>query len=170
MWAWTLLQRTYCLNEKETKKVSLYLDDNLRTHVKIEAPSGRALLNNTQWFILVTFKDNILQGKVYKLGDSHHTLSMHCRWYIRITSKNTQMLLSKKDGAFLMELASACINRQVIMFSALRDNVVECRNKCLREKSFCTPPNANGINFDSLFNELRHETCLFNKNNPNPGD
>jgi hypothetical protein len=61
-----------------------------------------------------------------------------------------------------MELASAYINKQ--------DNLVECWNKCLREKSFCTPLNANGVNIDSLFNELRHETYLFNKNNPDPDD
>ena len=47
MWAFSLLQRTYNLNEKETKKVSLYLDDNLRPQVKIEAPSDRVLLNDT---------------------------------------------------------------------------------------------------------------------------
>ena len=87
---------------------------------------------------------------MYKLGDSHHTLSMHCGRYIRITSKNNQVFLSKKDWAFLMELASACINRQVIRFSRLQDGLVECWNKCLQERSFSTPPNANGINFDSF--------------------
>ena len=46
-WAGALFRRSYCLNEKETKKVSLYLDDNLRPQVKIETPSGRALLNYT---------------------------------------------------------------------------------------------------------------------------
>ena len=102
------------------------MDNNLRPHVKIKVPSGRALLNNTQWFIMVTFKDNIPQGKVYKLGDSYHKLSMHCGRYIRIRSKNTQVLLSKKDWAFLMELASACINKQIIRFSRLQDDLVEC--------------------------------------------
>ena len=97
MWVWTLLQRTYCRNEKETKKVSLYLDDNLRAQVKTEAPSGSALLSDTQWFILVTFKDNIPKGKLQELSDSHHTLSVHCGRRIRITSQNTEMLLSKKD-------------------------------------------------------------------------
>jgi len=47
MWAWTLLQRNYCPNEKETKLASVYLDDNLRPQVKIESPSRRALLNDT---------------------------------------------------------------------------------------------------------------------------
>ena len=74
--------------------VSLYLDDNLRFQVKIEAPPGRALLNDTQCFILVTFKDNRPKGKVYELGDSHHTLSMRCGQCICITSEITQVLLS----------------------------------------------------------------------------
>ena len=38
---------TYCLIEKETKRVSLYLCDYLRPQVKIEVPSGRALLLDT---------------------------------------------------------------------------------------------------------------------------
>jgi len=69
MWAWMLLRRTYCLNDKGTKRVSLYLDDCLRPQMNIEAPSGRALINITQWFILVTFKDNIPKGEVHELGD-----------------------------------------------------------------------------------------------------
>ena len=56
--------------ERETKKFSIYLDDNLRPQVKIEAPTGRTVLNYTQWFILVTFKDNIPRGEVHELGDS----------------------------------------------------------------------------------------------------
>jgi len=77
MWAFSLLQRTYKLNEKHTKKVSIYLDDNLRPQVKIEAPTSRAVLNYTQCFILVTFKDNIRKGEVPELGDLSHTLSIH---------------------------------------------------------------------------------------------
>ena len=136
-WAWTLLQHNYCLNE-ETKKVSLYLDDKLRTQVKIEAPWGRALLNDTQWFILVTFKDNIRKGEVHELGDSPHTLSMHCGRHTRITSENTQVLLSKKDWAYLMELASACTDRQVIRFSRLQNYLVEGWSKFTRKILFYT--------------------------------
>jgi hypothetical protein len=40
----------------------------------------------------------------------------------------------------------------------------------LREKSFSTPPNEYGIDFDSLYDELSHRACLFNKNNPDPDD
>jgi len=47
MWDSLLLQRTYNLNEKKQKKVSLYLDDNLRPQVTIEAPSCCALSNGT---------------------------------------------------------------------------------------------------------------------------
>ena len=69
MWAFSLIQRTYNLNEKLRKKFFIYLDDNLRPQLKIEAPSGRAVLNYTQWYILVTFEDNIPKGKVHELGD-----------------------------------------------------------------------------------------------------
>jgi hypothetical protein len=91
----SLLRRTYFLNEQETKYVSIYLNDNLKPQVKIGSSSGHAVLNDTQWFILVTFKSDIPKGEVHELGDSHHTLSVHCGRYIRITSENAQVLLSK---------------------------------------------------------------------------
>jgi hypothetical protein len=51
-----LLRRTFYLNEKGTKYVSVYLDtDSLKPHVKGGTPSGHAVLNEIQWFILVTF-------------------------------------------------------------------------------------------------------------------
>jgi len=120
------------------------------------------LLNDIQWFILVTFKDNIPKDKVHELGDSSHTLSIHCGRYVRITSENIQVFLSKKDWAYLMELASVCINKQVIRFSRLQDDLLQCRNKCLQEKAFSTP-NAIDIDFDSLYDELSHRTCLLTK-------
>ena len=64
-----------------------------------------------------------------------------------------------------MELASACINRQVIRFNRLQGDLVPWWNKCLQEKAFSTPPDANGIDFDSLYDELRKS---YNKNNPDP--
>ena len=54
-----LLRRTYFLNQKETKYVSIYLDEGLKPEVKIGTSSGHVLLNEMQWFILVTFKSNI---------------------------------------------------------------------------------------------------------------
>ena len=115
----------------------------------------------------MTFKDNTPKGEVHELGESRHTLSVPCGQYIRITSENTQVVLSKKnDWAYVTELASACINRKVIGFSRLQDDLVEWRNKCLQERSICTSPNANGIDIDSLYDELSRRTCLFNKNNP----
>jgi len=67
-----------------------------------------------------------------------------------------------------MKLGSVCINKQGIRFSRLQDDMLQWWNKCLREKAFSTPPNANGIDFDSLYDELNQRTCLFNKNNPDP--
>jgi hypothetical protein len=76
------------------------------------------------------------------------------------------VLLSKKDWAYLKELASVSINKQAIRFSRLQDDLLQLWNKCLQEKALSTPPNTNGINFDSLYDELSHRTSLFNKNNP----
>jgi len=67
-----------------------------------------------------------------------------------------------------MELASACINRQVIRFSRVQDDLVPWWIKCLQGRAFSTPPDANGIDFDSLYDELNHRASLFNKNNPEP--
>jgi len=58
MTAWGLLRLTYYLNEQQTNYFSIYLndDDNLKPVVKIGTPSGHAMLNKLQWFILLTFK------------------------------------------------------------------------------------------------------------------
>jgi hypothetical protein len=78
----------------------------------------------------MTFKSHIPKSEVHELGDSRHTLSMYCGRYIRITSENTQVYLTKKDWSQLMDLASVCINREVIKFCRLQDELVERRNKC----------------------------------------
>jgi hypothetical protein len=66
----SLLQRTYYLNAKGTKYVSIYLNDDFNPQIKIGTPSGHAVLNDTQWSILVTFKREIPKSVVHELGDS----------------------------------------------------------------------------------------------------
>jgi hypothetical protein len=122
-----LLRRTFFLNEQETKYVSVYLNGDLKPHVKSGTSSGHVVLNDLQWFILVIFKSNISKNEVYELGDSRHTLSMYCGGYICITSENTQVYLTKRDWSKLMDLASACIDRKVIKFCRLQDELVEWR-------------------------------------------
>lgn len=161
-----LLRRTYYLNDRETKYVSIYLSDDLKPQVKIGTSTGHAVLSDTQWFILVTFKNSIPKSEVHELGDSRHTLSMYCGRYIRITSEDTRVYLSKKDWSLLMDLASACIDRQVIKFGRLQDELVEWRNKCVESKSFADPPNTNAIDFETLYDELHHKAALFNKSYP----
>jgi tRNA(Phe) wybutosine-synthesizing methylase Tyw3 len=75
---------------------------------------------------------------------------MYCGLYVRITSENTQVHLSKKDLSQLMDLACACIDRQVIKFGRLQDELIEWRKKCFENKSFCTPPNTNAIDFENI--------------------
>jgi hypothetical protein len=75
MTAWGLLRLTYYLNEQQTKYVSIHLnDDNFKPEVKIATPSGYAVLNEMQWFILVTFKSDIPKNGMHELGDPQHTL------------------------------------------------------------------------------------------------
>ena len=103
------------------------------------------------------FKSNIWKNDVHELGDSRHTLSMYCGRYIGITSEKTQVYLSKKYWSQLMDLASACIDRQVINFCRIQDDLVEWRDKCVESKCWCTPPNTNAINFDALWDELSYK-------------
>jgi len=55
-----------------------------------------------------------------------------------------------------MDLVSGCINREVIKYGRLQDELLEWRNKCLQYKSFCTPPETNAIDFNILWNELKY--------------
>ena len=158
MAAWGLIRLIYYLNEQETKYVSIYFnDDALKPEVKIGTPSGHAVLNEVKWYILVAFKCNIPNNEVHELGDNRHTLSVYFGRYIRITIENTQVHLSKRDWSQLIDLASACINREVIKYGRLQDDLVEWRNKCFESKSFCSPPNTDAVDFNALWDELKYE-------------
>jgi len=98
---------------------------------EIGTSSGHVVLNDVHWFILVTFKSNISKNEVHELCDSRHTLSMYCGQYISISSENTQVYLSKKDWAQLMDLASTCIDRHVFKFRRLQDEMLDWRDKCV---------------------------------------
>jgi len=93
-----LIRYTFFFNKQETKYVSIYLNDDFKPQVNSGTSSGHVVLNDIEWFILVAFKSHITKGEVHELGDSRHTLSMYCGRYIRITSENTQVYVSKKIG------------------------------------------------------------------------
>jgi len=59
-----LLRRTFTFNEQETKYVSVYLNENLKPQVKIGTSSGHVVLNDLQWFIIVTFKNNVFKNEM----------------------------------------------------------------------------------------------------------
>jgi len=63
---WGLLQHTF-YHEQQAKYVSTYLKDSLKPEIMI-GTSGQAVLNEIQWFILVTFKSNIPSNEVHELG------------------------------------------------------------------------------------------------------
>ena len=64
-----LIRHTYFLNQQETKYVFIYLNEGLKREVKIGTSSGHVLLNEMQWFILVTFTSNIVNNEVHNVGD-----------------------------------------------------------------------------------------------------
>ena len=72
--------------KQEKKYGSSYLNEDLKPQVKIGTSSNHVVLNDLQWFILVTFKSNISKNEVHELGDPSLTLSMYCGRYIRITN------------------------------------------------------------------------------------
>jgi hypothetical protein len=158
---WELYQHTYFLNKQRTKYVCIYLDDNMTPQVKIVSSSHHVTSNQIQWFILVTFKNRIPKGEVHELGDSRHTLSMYCGRYVRIMSEEAHVCLSKADWLYFMDLATYCIDKQVIKFGRLQDELMEWRNKCYESRSFCTPPNTNVIDFNALYDELSYKTDHF---------
>jgi hypothetical protein len=57
-----------------------------------------------------------------------------------------------------MDLASSCMDRQIHEFYRQQVELVECCNKCFENKSFCTPPSINAIDFESLYDELMYKT------------
>jgi len=69
-----LLRRSFYFNEQETKYVSVYLNENIKPQVKTGTSSCHVVLNDLQWFILVTFKSNISKNEVHDLDDPRHTL------------------------------------------------------------------------------------------------
>jgi len=96
------------LQQQQTKYVSIYLNyDNLKPELRIGTPSGHAVLNEIQWFVLVTFNSDMPKNEVHELGNPHHTLSLYCGRYIRITSGKAQVLISKRDWSQLLDFASA---------------------------------------------------------------
>ena len=61
------MQSAHLTNEQETKYVSIYLNNgDLKPQVKIGTSSGHAMLNEIQWFILVTFKGDLPKNEVHE--------------------------------------------------------------------------------------------------------
>jgi hypothetical protein len=120
---WALLERVYPLNKLKTRYVSVFLDENLTPQVKIVCSSRAIVLNRMQWFILSTFKDPIPKDVIHELRDSNHTLELYCGRYIRITSDDVLILLSKSQWSYLKYLGRSCINRQIIKMVHLYENM-----------------------------------------------
>jgi len=81
------------------------------------------VLNQMQWFILVTFKNLIPKDVMRGLGDSRHTLDLYCRRYIRITFDDVHEVLNKSLRGYLDEMVGFCVDRQIMNFSCYTMNL-----------------------------------------------
>jgi hypothetical protein len=151
---WTLLEHVYFPNKQRTNCVSIFLNENPTPKMTIVNFSRFVMLNQIQWFTVVTFKDHIPKSEVYGLGDSRHTLSVYYGRYIRIMSEEVQMHLNKSEWSYLTELANSCIDKHILKFCRLYDDLIHWRNKCFESKSFCTPPETNAVDFETLCDDL----------------
>jgi len=64
-----------------------------------------------------------------------------------------------------MDIGSGCINREVLKYARLHDELLEWRNKCFGSKSPCTHPDTNAIDFNTLWNELKYKNTSFSNEN-----
>ena len=147
----------YHLNVSQTKYVSLFLAEDLTPHFRIVCGNKAVVLNQIQWFILVTFKD-IPKNVFHELGDSLNTLDLYCGKYARITCDNVHVVLTKSQWNYLMHLAESCLNRQIMKMFYLRDDLQKWHKECLETNSFVTPPNTTAIDFEVLYDELLNKT------------
>jgi hypothetical protein len=129
-------ERIYYLNKQRTKNVCIYLDDNLEPQVNITSFTCLVVLNQMQWFIIVSFKE--YKFGVHELGDSSLNLFMYCGRCIRIKCENAHVILNKTEWSCLMELAISCLNRQIYKFFRLQEELLEWCNNCLESNFFCT--------------------------------
>ena len=60
-----------------------------------------------------------------------------------------------------MDLASGCIDREVIKCGRLQDELLDRRNKCFKSKSFCTTPETNAIDLNTSWNVLKYKNSCF---------
>jgi hypothetical protein len=118
-----LLERVYYLNKQRKKHVCIYLDENLTTKLKIAGSTKHVVLNQIQWFILVTFDS--YKSAVNELGDSRNNLFTYCERYIRMKCGDDQVVLNKIEWSCLVDLASSCVDRQIHKFFRLQEELVE---------------------------------------------
>ena len=72
----------------------------------------------------MTLKSHTPKSELHELGDSRHTMSMHCGRYIRKMSEDVQVFLNKSEWSDLMELASSFMDRQILKLFRLNDDKI----------------------------------------------
>jgi hypothetical protein len=147
-----LLNRTFFPNNVGTKFVSVFLNEYFTPHVKIGTSTHQVVLNPTEWFTLVSFKNKTFKNSYYRLGDIHLFLDTHYNRSIRIICYNSYVLLSKGQWRTLLHLSNSNINAQILKLFDVHHELVQWRDNCIRSNAFCAPPLINEIDFQLLYN------------------
>jgi hypothetical protein len=145
-----LLNRTFFLNNVATKFVSVFLKEYFIPHIKIGTSTHQVVLNPTEWFTLVSFKNKFFKNSCYRLGDSHLSLDTHYNRSIRSTCYNSYVLLSKSQWRTFVHLSNSNINAQILKLFEVHHKLVQWRDNCIRSNAFCAPPLINAIDFQLL--------------------
>jgi len=64
-----------------------------------------------------------------------------------------------------MYLASVFIDREVIKYGGLEDELAKWRNKKFESKLFCIPPDTNTTYFNTPWNELKYKNTSLSDDN-----
>jgi hypothetical protein len=155
-----LLNRTFFLSNVGTKVVSIFLNEYFIPHVKIVTPTHQVVLNPTEWFTLVYFKNKIFENACYRLGDSHQFLDTYYNLSIQITCYNSYVLLSKGQWRNLSHVSNCNINAQILKLFEVHHELVQWRDNCIRSNAFCAPPPINEIDFQLLYNTFIPKTFI----------
>ena len=86
------------------------VNENLKTHLKTGTSSGHMVLNDLQWFILVTFKSIISKNEVHELGESRHPVNV--LWTVYTHHEWEHSSVSKQKRKVTTDGFSECLHRQ----------------------------------------------------------
>lgn len=102
------LNRVFHLNNRMSKRVCVYLGEDLLPLVKITTRKGHVVLNKKHWLKLINF--NEYTYRIHSLISPGNNLFMTCGRSVRIRCDKKQVVLLRRELSYLMLAGGACLN------------------------------------------------------------